>query len=475
MMRKTSRKLPGRTLLNSVLVLEGAGALAIQMLAIRQAAPWTGQSIAVVSIVVSTFLGALAIGYAWGGRYQGENALETAGWTLLAGASVAAALAGQQGTAMVMNFAMEGGAGTIAAAAVYAGAMVLPCAACLGRAVVLISTCYPAPGSGARTGRTFAWSTVGNVAGGLLVPLVVMQQFGTEVSVALAATCLGLAGALCVQRQSGTLVAMAILTGSASLAGFEAAKGTLSTAYGHYKVTVHNERGEKYRILWADGAAASRHDATGRGWRYIERIEDHLWPQGTSRTRVRRIAVLGAAGMTLGEGRESHDQITYVDIEPKTRHLARVLRDGAAAEKRLVIDDARAWLRGEDAKSWDIIVIDVYRGRLAAGACNDTGMDARGQTSVARGWDDDGKYNRERTPRTLRTASRQNHARCVRRLRDRAGPRGERETSTESTLHVPKMARRRGSDRVPGYPVECTRRRDLDHQAKQPATLTEGG
>ena len=362
---RTRVRISLRTRFNAVLALEGIGALALQMLAIRQAAPWTGQSIVVVSVMVSTFLGALAAGYALGGRYTGPNPRNQAGWMLIAAGAIAAILATHVGTGLIMNAAIAAGAGTVATAAAYAATMVAPCAACLGRAVVLIASCYPALGTGARTGKTLSWSTAGNVGGGLVVPLVVMQWFGTEIAVAVAATALTLAGILTLERitNSAQILAIVIVSTSWGMAINDRSDTHLSTAYGHYRVTDHSDGNGEYRILWASGTGLSRDNAQGRGFGYVERIEHHLWKGDDPLDENAQIVVLGAAGMSLGKGHPNAATITYVDIEPKTQTLANMLQGGKPHSERLTISDARTWTRLQDEQSWDALIVDVYSGR----------------------------------------------------------------------------------------------------------------
>ena len=320
-----------------------------------------GQTVVVVAILISTFLGALAVGYAWGARSATEHSAAKAAHMLLLAAAITAVLASRPGADWLLAQVAATRPGVMAGTAVYAIALVLPVALCTGRAVVLMAA--PFEGQGTRRGAAtiLAWSTWGNVAGGLATPLIVMHLLGTEAAVALATTCLGAAAVLCAPSATRAWIAILIATGAWLAAGVDTLSGHFSSAYARYVVT---QAPDGSNILWTDEAAASRHDADGRGWAYTEHIEDALWEEGSYRLADgARIAVLGAAGMTLGEGRSRRLKRTFVDVEPHTTKLARRLRsDASTPDAPLIIADARAWIAHETGR-WDAIVLDLFNGR----------------------------------------------------------------------------------------------------------------
>ena len=56
-----------------ILLLEGLASSGLQMITIRQTVPFVGSSVLCTSIIISCFLGALALGYYWGGQQASER------------------------------------------------------------------------------------------------------------------------------------------------------------------------------------------------------------------------------------------------------------------------------------------------------------------------------------------------------------------------------------------------------------------
>jgi predicted membrane-bound spermidine synthase len=61
----------GKTVL--LLLLEGLASSGLQMITIRQTVPFVGSSVLSTSVIISCFLGALALGYYWGGQQAPER------------------------------------------------------------------------------------------------------------------------------------------------------------------------------------------------------------------------------------------------------------------------------------------------------------------------------------------------------------------------------------------------------------------
>ena len=341
----------------ALLLVEGYCSLAAEMVALRVLVPVAGQSVGVTAIVVTAFLAALAFGYRAGARFPGE-VREKVGWNLAAAAAWSAFWLSRSGVELAFDATAR--LPLLWQVAAYAAAGVGPAAYLLAETVVLLV------GSGARAtasgkaGGAFAASTLGNVAGGLLTALVVMQHLGVAAAVALVSGLLLLAALGAWGRLDWRLwpagAAAAILCG----ANLSAERGgyVLVTAHADYAV----EDAEGARQLRVNGQNASREDGNGVGHPYIEWIEDRVYEEAR-RDRPLRVLVVGAGGFTFGRGRpEDLAEIVYVDVdgrldEAADAFLAPLARSGAYAAM-----DGRAYLLRNEGP-FDVILLDAYADR----------------------------------------------------------------------------------------------------------------
>ena len=342
-----------------LLLVEGYCSLAVEMIALRVLVPVAGQSVGVTSIVVTAFLAALALGYRAGGRFHGEVRGKL-GWNLAAAAAWSAFWLSRFGVALAFDAtALLPAAAQVAA---YALVGVAPAAYLLAETVVLLVRSRAEADAGAKAGGAFAASTVGNVAGGLLTALVVMQHVGVAASTALVSALL-VAAAFAVRSgldwRAWVAGAACALVGGGNLAA-ERNAYVLSTAHADYAV----EDAGGARLLRVNGQNASREDGAGFGHAYVERIEDAVFgslPEG----RRARVLVVGAGGFTFGRGRpEDAAEIVYVDVDGRLGEAARAFLGAPPRSGSYVAMDGRAYLlRNEGA--FDAIVLDAYADRTA--------------------------------------------------------------------------------------------------------------
>ena len=340
----------------ALLLVEGYCSLAVEMIALRVLVPVAGQSVGVTSIVVTAFLAALALGYRSGGRFAGD-VREKLGWNLAAAAAWSAFWLSRFGVALA--FDATAGLAPLWQVALYAVG-VGPPAYLLAETVVLLvgsGSRETAPG---KAGGAFSASTVGNVAGGLLTALVVMQHLGVAAAVALASGLLLLAAPAAWGRFDWRLwpagAAAALLCG-ANLA-HERGGHVLVTAHADYAV----EDAGGARILRVNGQNASREDGAGVGHPYIEWIEDRVYERARRHGPL-RVLVVGAGGFTFGRGRRADlAEIVYADVDGRLGEAARAFLGAPPRSGAYVAEDGRAYLLRRDA-AFDAVVLDAYADR----------------------------------------------------------------------------------------------------------------
>ena len=344
----------------ALLLVEGYCSLAIEMIALRVLAPVAGQSVGVTSVVVTAFLAALALGYRAGGRFPGE-VREKLGWNLAAAAAWSAFWLSRFGVALA--FDATGWMPPLWQVAVYAVVAVGPAAYLLAETVVLLVGSGARASASGKAGGAFSASTLGNVAGGLLTALVVMQHLGVAAALALVSALLLFAALGAWGRLDWRLwpagAAAAVLCG-ANLA-VERGGYVLVTAHADYAVA----DGEGARLLRVNGQNASREDGSGVGHPYIEWIEDRVYRPGD---RPARVLVVGAGGFTFGRGRAQEAvEIVYVDVDARLGEAADAFLEPLARSGAYAAMDGRAYLlRHEEA--FDAIVLDAYAHRTTVPA-----------------------------------------------------------------------------------------------------------
>ena len=341
----------------ALLLVEGYCSLAVEMIALRVLAPVAGQSVGVTSVVVTVFLGALAFGYRSGGGFAGEVRAKLGG-----NLAVVAVWSGFWLSRFGVGLAFDatGFLPPVGQVAAYAAVAVAPAAWLLAETVVLLVGSRSEADAGGKAGGAFAASTVGNVAGGLLTALVVMQHLGVAAAVALVSGLLAFSGLSLRDGADWRLwlaAAASAMIGGANLAA-ERDAYVLSTAHADYAV----EDAAGVRHLRVNGQNASREDGDGFGHPYVERMEDAVYgrlPQG----RPARVLVVGAGGFTFGRGRSADAaRIVYVDVDGRLPEAADAFLGGRPPGGSYVAMDGRAYLLRHE-RTFDAMVLDAFADR----------------------------------------------------------------------------------------------------------------
>ena len=430
----------------ALLLVEGYCSLAIEMIALRVLAPVAGQSVGVTGIVVTAFLAALALGYRDGGRHRGPAAEKVA--RSLAGAAAWSAFwLSRFGVALA--FGATARLPPLVQVAVYALVAVAPAAYLLAQTVVLLVGCQRAGGAPGKAGAAFSASTLGNVAGGLLTALVVMQHLGVAAAVLSVAGLLVFAS-LHVRRRPGWRLwaagVVAGFVGGANLA-VERNELVLSTAHADYAV---EEYDDGVRYLRVNGQNASREDGGGIGHPYIERIEDAVYADAGGLPA--RVLVIGAGGFTFGRGRpEDAAEIVYVDVDVRLDEVARAFLRSLPPGGAYVAMDGRAYLL-RDGPAYDAIVMDAFADRTTTPAAPAHARLLRAGALQARGggWNAVHEPHRAARARPAFGAGGPHAAVGVRLVRD--GGCGRSVAVAEPDLRVPAQPARRRRDGVFGRP-----------------------
>ena len=335
--------------LGFVLLAEGWASLGTEILALRRLAPWAGSSVDVTSVLLAVYLAALAGGYRRGGRLARLGDPRPRLARRLAAASLWSAFWLSE-PGVLLAFSLP--AAPILQTFVYAVIGIAPVGWLLAECVLLAHACAAPLDASERAGGVFALSTIGNVTGALAATFLLMPTLGLAAAV-FSVMAASSAAALVVSHRS---VSVYVLILAACWPGIdlwvEATRYVSRNAYADYRIVSIDDDA---RVLVINNQSASRHDSKGRGWEYAELLERTLCGAGEQ-----RVLVLGAAGMTIGQGAPCELELTFVDIDPEQEKIAARflgIPEGTAGD--FIGIDARAFLR-DDPGGWPAIVVDAF-------------------------------------------------------------------------------------------------------------------
>ena len=338
-----------------ILFLEGYASLSVEVLALRRMVPWAGSNVPVTAILLAAYLGALALGYERGGRIAatGTNIRARLGQRLAIAAALSAFWLSGAGPYVVFSSGLP----NLVQVTFYSVIGIGPIGWLLAESILLVHKATERPGASRHAGNIFGLSTAGNVAGALLTALVVLGTIGTAGAVIIISAALIGAALIASTRkmQVGALAAAAVIP--ILNLWQETTTYVAQTAYADYRIIEIPE--EDARILVINQSAASRESENRVGWPYAELIEDALCQTGGG-----QVLVLGAAGQTLGRGRDCGMTIEFVDIDAEQERISAEFLE-ETPETTLVAADARRYLLEND-KRWDAIVADAYTHKSTA-------------------------------------------------------------------------------------------------------------
>jgi spermidine synthase len=353
-----------------VVAVSGAVLMALEILSSRVLAPHFGNSVYVWGSIISVFLAALSIGYLWGGRLADREPRMASLGRLIALAGVFEAvllLVGGRLAAVLGAWTGNSPSGTLLAAAVLFGPASVLLAMVSPYAVRLAARDLGHLGN--TTGRLYALSTLGSLAGTLgctfaLIPFLALRQILALVLAATAVTALfALADAFRKEALAAVLASLLLVLALSS--GWLPERREKGLIY---------ERVSPYQSLEVRESEGVRTLVSDRISQAAVRMADGepalLYPRYVPAAllvapKIQRLLVLGLGGGSVGTylARRLPDlHIDYVDIDPAVPDVARrFLGFRPGAHTRVTISDARGFLHGSH-ETWDFIYCDTYIG-----------------------------------------------------------------------------------------------------------------
>lgn len=406
-----------QALLLAVVLVSGAAVLVLELAAGRLFAPWFGMSLPVWTNVLAVVMGALACGYALGGRMAARGAGMTATGVVLAAAGLLAGAAALAGPALARSFLptgtnLEGLSALLVKGSLVATLLVFgPPMVLLGAigplAVHLLAdgdaspaTTMPGPGSGTgpgqAAGRVLAVSTLGSIAGTFLTTYALLPGLGSRGTVAASGGALALAGAALAlagrgrkrlrAAASAAAVAALLLPAFGGRGEFRPAEpGTgrvvaeVDSAYQFLQVRDVPETGPDgkeavVRLLTMNEGVSTYHSVLRpgsflTGGRYYDIYPALPLLAAPDATKPLDVLVLGFAAGTQGramrhfQGDARALRVDGVEIDPEVLRLGRERFELPESAPWLhpVAADARPFLAASPAERlYDLVIVDCY-------------------------------------------------------------------------------------------------------------------
>jgi spermidine synthase len=357
-----------------VAAVVGAASLGAEIAAARLLAPWFGASTIVWANTIATVLVALSGGYWIGGRLADRDPTFAGLCRLvLLSAALMAAVPFVAGPFLRVSVdaldSVEAGAfvGSLLAVLVLIAAPVLVLG-CVAPYAVRLSV-GALDEAGRVSGRLYAISTLGSLAGVFLSALVLIPFVGTRRTFLAFALALGLVALLGLRKRAPlaalapalVVVLMLLPTGTVKAVEDGRVLWEGETGYQYARVL---ERDDGERQLELNEGQAVHSVYTPGQW-----LTDNYWdeplvlPFAGRATAPRSIAILGSAAGTVARAYGHFFPATRIDaveIDPKLTEVGRELFDLRAPGLHTHAADARPWLRST-ARRFDVIYVDAYR------------------------------------------------------------------------------------------------------------------
>jgi spermidine synthase len=356
-------------LLQIVVFVAGAVLMALEILGSRILAPSYGSSVYVWGSLISTFLVALSVGYALGGRIADRRPSPAALSLVLAAAAVLmlpSILWPERILAWIAAFGWDVRWSALAAAVV----LFLPSSLAMGMATpfAVRIAIRSMEAAGTVSGGYSALSTAGSIAGTLGATFLLIPAFpvGTLL-IGLAATLVLCSAVLARDRVSAAgAVLSAVLLATAVFVrappappiGGETVLLRRDTPYHHLVVTqFDSSRWLRFDTLTQSGVNLDHPDQSVVGY------DEALLAALAFRPGIRRVCVIGLGGGSLPRALARigpEIEVDSVEVDPVVRDVAREYFLYEESERiRTVIADGRVFL-AQPGPAYDLIVLDAF-------------------------------------------------------------------------------------------------------------------
>jgi spermidine synthase len=343
-------------------LITGAIVMGLELVAFRLYAPYFGYSVYVWGSMISVVMGALACGYALGGRLAHRTRPEL----FLYGAIFLSAL-----YQMLILFAVRGLLPPLARQGDFAGVFVAtmvifgPTIAALAvTGPLVVHLCARTGCVGSAAGKTYGWSTVGSMVGIAGTTFFLIPGLGTQATLRVLCLATFVTAVLGLVSCRG-MWAAAILPAAALLVAPDLgwSENTLWTGESAYNLIRVVRRGTQTSLVLnsSDSVHTIRNESGPRTGYYYD-----YFALGPMLVHADRLLVLGlGAGGSVRTTQSVAPDVTVdaVEIDPKVVDAATRWfgLDRNSPRLRIHVADARPWLATHGGV-YDLVHLDLYQG-----------------------------------------------------------------------------------------------------------------
>ena len=343
------------------LLLEGFASVAIQFLVIRNLTPLVGSSVVITSLVISIFLGALALGYRKGGRVNKDHAKQLSSNLIKASVflGIFTSYLFIDATFLVFSHLLIS---PIITVLIFLLFVMAPMVFWLGQTIPLLVNFIEADTSSRQTGDALLFSTVGNVVGGIVSTLVIMYFFGIAWAIYINVVILAFLSFYVSNRkvEDVSKVLLVLISSYFINIAFEQSWFSQTTAYANYHV-VDSET--KLEFVSNNSGSSMISKEKQEGHPYIENIKKFISAFDKNNPE-NSILVIGSGGFSLTANDDIKAKVHYVDIDSQIKEIAETHFLKSPVRGEFTGVDARAFLRDVNNKDqYDIVIVDAYTNR----------------------------------------------------------------------------------------------------------------
>lgn len=350
--------------------LNGAAVLLIEILGTRVISPFYGTTVFVWTSLITVALSALALGYYTGGRVADKFPKPITLNFLVICAGLVTLLPKKIDQYVLLSTDNLGiKYGPLVAAIILFFAPFFLMGMISPYAIRLLTRKIETTGSTA--GKVFAISTAGSIVGGLLAGFYLLDHYTITASLNYTGLILMMIGGLGVVHEFnikrvggvGLLALLAVVLWVSPSYTYQETRRIFKfvehrqSFYGDLKI----KEDDKYRCLLLNGVTHNCHlrETNKPVWSYVFEISRLI------KTRDQAsVLILGLGAGSIARLIPEEVEADFVEIDEEVVSLAEEYFDfKVASNQRVIIDDARHFLRSTD-KTYDIIVLDVFLGNI---------------------------------------------------------------------------------------------------------------
>lgn len=343
-----------------VLLLEGFITISIEILTIRQLAPFYGNSVVITSVIIGFFLLFLALGYYKGGLYRSDyfNKL-TKNYCLSLlwiGIGLSYIFIGIFSRIMLVHLNCS----YLTSLILYLILVLAPIVYWLGQTIPITTNLFNQSSSISRiSGLALFLSTTGSFLGALVTSLVLFQYLGVAWAVVINCFLLITLVLLLSRFEPFTLGKFLFLGFSLVFIKYinvnaESFLFKLTNNYANYELQ-EKENGE--RIFRINESNSSFIDKNKKGYPFVGFIQKILFKD--RKVKNQDVLIIGAGGFSLTALGLHDNRVTYLDIDPAIKDVAEKYFLKEAIKGNFLGEDARSFLN-HSKDVYDVIISDAY-------------------------------------------------------------------------------------------------------------------